>query len=182
MNLYLRLLWTVLRAAWSSRLGPLDSDRVRLRVLPNDIDAFGHMNNGRYLTLMDLGRIGLIARTGLGREMLRRRWYPLVRNVSMSFQRPLMPFASFSLETRVLCWDEKWFVLEQRFVQGERTVAIGVVRALIRAAKSKTNVPTRDVLGAIAQADLEVPPRPAWLDALELAQAAMPGAPTGPAG
>src|SRR3712207_8312043 len=26
------------------------------RVLPNDLDAHFHMNNGRYLTLMDLGR------------------------------------------------------------------------------------------------------------------------------
>ena len=174
MNLYLRLLWTVLRAFLASeRLSPLATDRVRLRVLPNDLDAFGHMNNGRYLTLMDLGRISLIGKTGLGRQMLKHRWYPLVRSVSMSFHRPLLPFAPFAIETRLVTWDDKWFVVEQRFVQAEQTVAIGIVRALIRSAKTKANVPTRDVLASVAHAELPSPSRPPWLDALESAQASI---------
>ena len=31
-----------------------------MRVWPNDLDTNAHMNNGRYLTLMDLGRFDLM--------------------------------------------------------------------------------------------------------------------------
>ena len=54
MNLYLRLLWTLLRS-W--RLPPLTIEHTlkrTMRVLPNDLDINGHMNNGRYLTTIDL--------------------------------------------------------------------------------------------------------------------------------
>mgnify|MGYP003290859366 CR=1 FL=1 len=38
------------------RRGVLDDSRVCFRVLPNDCDVNLHMNNGRYWTIMDLGR------------------------------------------------------------------------------------------------------------------------------
>jgi acyl-CoA thioesterase FadM len=47
------------------RRGPLDllgESVVRFRVWPGDLDFNLHMNNGRYLTLMGLGRLDLMAR------------------------------------------------------------------------------------------------------------------------
>ena len=45
------------------------SARIRLTTLPTDIDILRHMNNGRYLSLFDLGRWDLLIRTGLfGRD------------------------------------------------------------------------------------------------------------------
>ena len=35
-------------------MGILEEDRLRMHVLPNDIDINMHMNNARYLNLMDL--------------------------------------------------------------------------------------------------------------------------------
>jgi len=49
VNLYLRLLLTIFKALWAPRIKPGDSIELRLRVLPNDLDLNGHMNNGRYL-------------------------------------------------------------------------------------------------------------------------------------
>ena len=49
MNLYLRLLLTLLRAWRGPRLEPGATLTRTLRVLPNDLDMYGHMNNGRYL-------------------------------------------------------------------------------------------------------------------------------------
>ena len=45
MNLYLRLLWTLLRAWRSPRLVLGQTLERTLRVLPNDLDVNGHMNN-----------------------------------------------------------------------------------------------------------------------------------------
>ena len=66
MNLWLRVLWVWLRAKFGAKLGmPSGTSCVELIVLPNDLDTNLHMNNGRYLTLMDLGRLDLFVRSGL---------------------------------------------------------------------------------------------------------------------
>ena len=54
MNLYLRLLWTLLRCWRMPRITAGETLVRSLRVLPNDLDINGHMNNGRYLTVVDL--------------------------------------------------------------------------------------------------------------------------------
>ena len=78
MNLYLRLLWTLLRS-WrlpAIRFG--DTVERRLRVLPNDLDVNGHMNNGRYMTITDLALIEYFARAGFLKLALRRGWRPML--------------------------------------------------------------------------------------------------------
>ena len=56
MNLYFRLLMLLIKLIRKPRLGLLDTSVLILRVLPNDLDMNMHMNNGRYLSIMDLGR------------------------------------------------------------------------------------------------------------------------------
>ena len=64
MNLIFRLIRIVIAALMGQRLGLLDTSEVRLRVWPSDLDFNLHMNNGRYFTVMDLGRIDLMIRIG----------------------------------------------------------------------------------------------------------------------
>ncbi len=64
MNLLFRMLLTLFLARRASRLNPLDTASKQMRVLPNDLDVQMHMNNGRYLSIMDLGRLDLIVRLG----------------------------------------------------------------------------------------------------------------------
>src|SRR5215469_7427245 len=56
------------------RLGILDEDRLDMRVWPNNIDFNLHMNNARYLSLMDYGRMHLLARTQVLTHVIRSRW------------------------------------------------------------------------------------------------------------
>jgi acyl-CoA thioesterase FadM len=130
MNLYLRLIRLLLRLAFVSRRGLLEPGRVRFRVWPNDCDLNLHLNNGRYLTFMDLGRVHLIAQIGLLRGLLHRRWAPVLSAAEMSFIRPLRPLQAFDLVTRLLTWDDKYFYIEQRFVAGGRLHAVGMVKGL----------------------------------------------------
>ena len=55
MNLILRMIKVLVAALFGQRLGVLDSSILTFRVWPNDLDINLHMNNGRYLTIMDLG-------------------------------------------------------------------------------------------------------------------------------
>ena len=55
-----------------------DESRLTFRVLPNDLDLNLHMNNGRYLTFMDLGRVHLLAQNGLLAHIRRACWMPVL--------------------------------------------------------------------------------------------------------
>ena len=84
MNLWLRLLVVLARALRRpGSLGPLDEGVLRFHVMPHDLDVNLHVNNGRYFTLMDLGRVDLVARLGLVRPILRNRWMPVVASATL---------------------------------------------------------------------------------------------------
>ncbi|MEJ2059384.1 MAG: thioesterase family protein [Gammaproteobacteria bacterium] len=165
MNLYLRLLWFWLTAGRRGAAGLLDACGLNLRVWPTDLDTNLHMNNGRYLTLMDLGRMDLILRTGLFREMRRRRWYPVVAAIDIRYLRPLAPWQRYTLRTRVLCWDEAWVFLEQRFESRGKPMAQAVVKGQFR--RGRERVETRKLLEAVGWQNPS-PPMPeavaAWVE------------------
>jgi len=117
MNLWFRLLWLLLTARKRGHLDvPRQASVLAFRVWPHDLDLSIHMNNGRYLTLMDLGRMDVLIRSGLWREVLRHKWTPIASAVTIRFQRELRPFQRFRLETRLLCWDANLVVMEQTFI------------------------------------------------------------------
>lgn len=67
MNLLIRFALTLLAAARRGGLGLPDESHLAMRVWPTDLDVQRHMNNGRYLSLMDLGRMDLLVRSGFWR-------------------------------------------------------------------------------------------------------------------
>lgn len=118
MNLLFRLLKTLLFwIVFPARRGILDESVVRFRVWPNDLDTNLHMNNGRYMTLMDLGRLDLLLRNGAIRHVLAQKWYPVLASCHIRFRRPLNLFQRFEIRTRIVTWDEKWIYLEQRILR-----------------------------------------------------------------
>jgi len=164
--LRLSSLW--LAARRRGRLGLFDRSVVRLRVWPSDLDVYGHMNNGRYLTVMDLGRTDLVIRNGMWALLLERGWKPLLGSATIRFRRPLTPLRRYDLHTQLLCWDDKWFFIEQRFRRGGRLHAVAVVKGLGRGAGG--NVPPAELFSLLG-GPAESPPMPpavrAWLDAEE---------------
>ena len=117
MNLWLRLLWLLVTAHVRGRLAlPADASVITFRVWPHDLDPSIHMNNGRYLTLMDLGRTDVMLRSGLWRDVWHNRWTPIASAITVRFRRELRPFQKFRLETRLVCWDATLVVMEQTFL------------------------------------------------------------------
>ena len=92
MNLYLRLLWLLWHMRGMARRGVFDESRLSFRVLPNDLDLNLHMNNGRYLTFMDLGRVHLMVQGGLMAHVRRKRWMPVLAAADITYLRSLNPF------------------------------------------------------------------------------------------
>jgi acyl-CoA thioesterase FadM len=132
MNLIIRLFIVLTTTMFRARLGLRDTSRVRLRVLPNDLDLNLHMNNGRYLTVMDLGRIDFLLRAGSLTLFLRKRWQPLVGGTIIRYRFGLRAFQRFEVATRIVGWDEKWFYFEQRVENPHGVAAIALSKALVR--------------------------------------------------
>lgn len=105
---------------------------LNLRVLPTDLDLNKHVNNGRYATLMDMGRFDVMLRTGLFQLVRKKGWYPVVASVQLSFFRPLNLWQSYQLETELIGWDDRWFIFEQRFMRDDKCCTRGYVKTQIR--------------------------------------------------
>lgn len=174
MNLWLRLIWVLVTGRWRGYLALPDGVSVLdFRVWPHDLDLSVHMNNGRYLTLMDLGRTDVMVRSGLWKEVWRRRWTPIASAVTIRFRRELTPFQAFRLETRLACWDETLVVMEQAFVisGGPRDGQVAA-RALFKGGlydrRTRRFVPIADLMttiGLSAQSPLPSPEVEAFLRA-----------------
>ena len=160
MNLFFRLIKVLLGTLWRTPLKLLDESVVEFRVWPNDLDLNLHMNNGRYLTLMDLGRFDLIFRMGMLRHMFRQRWQPVAASATIRFRHSLKPFRKFQIRTRLVCWDEQWIFFEQRFESEGRLVAQGLIRALLRVGAG--NVSTAKILEVMGQ-KVASPPIPEFV-------------------
>lgn len=117
MNLWLRLVGYLL-TFWTrpSLKPPGDASIMRFRAWPHDLDTSLHMNNGRYLTIMDLGRLDLMARSGLLKAVVKHRWTPVANTVAVRFRREVHLFNRFRLETRILGWDETHVIIEHQVV------------------------------------------------------------------
>ena len=103
-----------------------------MRVWPSGIDFNFHLNNARYLSMMDYGRMHMLARTRVLDAVVRARWTPLVGAVWMTYRRSLPLWARFTLATRLVCWDERWFYMEHTFTGAAGLAAVGWVKAALR--------------------------------------------------
>lgn len=129
MNLLFRLVWTALARRWRPAVPPFGPCLTPFRVLPTDLDVLFHVNNGVYLSMMDVARVDLMHRAGLMGKLAKRGWYPVVVAETIQFRRSLELFDRFDIETRVLGWDEKAMLLEQDFIRRGEIVATAVVRS-----------------------------------------------------
>ncbi|MEV7632369.1 acyl-CoA thioesterase [Microbacterium sp. NPDC089318] len=133
MNVIWRTLLVILQArARTRRTGALDPaavSRIRLTTLPTDLDILRHMNNGRYLSLFDLGRWDLLIRTGLFDAMNSRGWYAVVSSETVTFRKSLQLWQRFDVESRFVGHDDKAVFLEHRAVVDGEVYARVIVRS-----------------------------------------------------
>ncbi|XP_072007090.1 protein THEM6 isoform X1 [Engystomops pustulosus] len=114
---FLRAFLAVLRA----RLQPVVKDLLKEHsfsglVLPHDLDFLLHMNNSRYLREADFARLSYFTRSGLFGAIHAMGAGMVMAACTIRYRRSLRLLEAFEIRTRLLCWDEKAFYVEQRFV------------------------------------------------------------------
>jgi acyl-CoA thioesterase FadM len=128
MNLYLRLLIIVLKALRAPRVKPGESIELSLCVLPTDLDLNGHMNNARYLSMVDLALMTLFIRSGFGKLCLARGWRPMGGGSIVYFRRGLNLFQRYTLRFTLVAWDEFWNYMRFEFIRAGEVCATGFVK------------------------------------------------------
>ncbi len=139
------------------RIEPLATDAVACRVLPWDIDYNLHLNNSRYLSYMDYARIRLLARLGLLRNFFSRQHTGLVGSVDVTYRRSLNFGVRFTIHSRIGCWDDKWFYMEQVFRGPQGLATHAWVKTLFRGPEG--NIAPQAVADSLAPG-LVSPPLP----------------------
>ena len=75
---------------------------------PWDLDQFMEMNNGRVLSIYDLGRFGLAQKGGLIRALLKNRWKLAMAGCSVRYRRRIKMMERFETHSRVAGWDDRF--------------------------------------------------------------------------
>jgi acyl-CoA thioesterase FadM len=164
------------RARKAPQSGPFDVYVSHHVCWPWDIDMWMELNNGRTLTLSDLGRIPLAQVNGLLDVVRRKRWGLTMAGVVVRYRRRIRAFERFEMRSRLLCWDERFFYLEQSMWKRNGDCAN---HAVYRAAVTDRNgiVASDIVAKAMNRPDLVSPEMPEWVALWLQAEAARPWPP-----
>lgn len=146
MNVFLRLFWVVVCARFRAPVLPLGPCLTPFRCLPRDRDLAQQMN-GKSFSILDVARADLLVRSRIASQLFRHGWYPVVAAETIRFRQSLALFKAFVVETTVLGWDDRAFILQQTIWRKDRCIAEAVVRARVLK-KSGDPVPPQEVLSA----------------------------------
>ena len=161
----LRLIRVVVKSQFKEKLS-FDNDytdSINLIVLPQDIDPFMELNNGRYVTLLDLGRFSLGAKVNMVSFLKRNNWSLTIIGTYNEYRYRLRLFQRFILKTKIIGYDEKWFYFFQKVERNEKTHMASIVKFAYTSKKGL--VSTKEVITAM---DIEYDPNslPSWIKEL----------------
>lgn len=130
--------------------------------MPWDLDLWKELNNGRTLTLYDLGRFPLFIRSGMLGAMRRRGWTGAVAGCSVRYRKRVRGFDRITMTSAILGWDARFVYINQTMWKGQDATS----NALYRVAVTDHNgiVATAEIAAEIG-VDPTSPPLPNWVQA-----------------
>ncbi len=163
-------------------LGPLDAHVSHHRIWPMDLDPWRELNNGRTLTLFDLGRIPMARRMGLDRVLAKNGWGLTVAGNSTRYRRRVTLFTRLRQVSRVIGWDDRFIYMEQSFWRDDAKGSECTAQMLLRSAIiSKGGMVAPATMVAALGVDMPSPPLPEWVTAWIAADMLRPWPPFGEA-
>ena len=129
---------------------------------PIDLDLWWELNNGRTLTLYDLGRVQLARRMGLVKVLRANGWRMTMAGVTARYRRRVTMFDRFEMRSKAIGHDGRFLLLQQsRWKDGE---ALSSVIYRVAVVDDNGIVPTAKVAEAMGLAGWN-PVLPDWVAA-----------------
>lgn len=141
---------------------------------PWDIDPWMELNNGRTLTLYDLGRVPLAVRTGLAGAVRAHGWGLAVAGTSIRYRRRVRAFERIEMRSAFVGRDARFLYVAQAMHRGGEAVSSALIRSAVTSAEGI--VATDRVMAAMGLPDWNHP-LPAWVEAWTEAEAKRPWPP-----
>lgn len=155
-------------------LGPVDPHISTHICWPWDLDPWVELNNGRTLTLYDLGRIPLAMRSGLIPILKQKGWGITVAGNSTRYRRRIRVFNRFTMISRMIGWDHRFIYMDQSMWKGGECCNQVLIRSAVTSAKGI--VPPSEVVAALGH-EADSPELPEWIKAWVEADAIRPWPP-----
>lgn len=131
------------------------------RCWPWDLDPWMELNNGRTLTLYDLGRVPMFIRSGATDTLKKNGWGVTVAGVSVRYRRRITAFEKVTITSKLVGWDKRFHYTVQSIWKKDGDCANQV---LLRSALVGSNgiVDPADLTEAMGL-DRQSPEMPAWI-------------------
>lgn len=162
---FARLIWGQFRARSLAPLGPFDPHVSQHICWPWDIDPWMELNNGRTLTLYDLGRLPWGARVGANRALLANGWGMAVAGASVRYRKRVKAFDRITMVTRLAGWDARFFYMDQSMWTGDDCTSQALIRSAVTSGAGKGGIIAPARMAAAMGHDGPSPTLPDWIQA-----------------
>lgn len=172
---FFRLFKDTYRARHMPKIGLFATHVSQHVCLPWDLDMWREMNNGRTLTIYDLGRIPFAVRTGLIETLKAQGWGLTIAGSVVRYRRRVRMWDRVSVRSRFVGWDGRFSYIEQSMWRSDGECSS---HAVFRAAVTDDNgiVAPERVMAAMGHHEAS-PPLPDWVQAWSDAEALRPWPP-----
>ncbi len=143
---------------------PLAMDEVHVShhiCWPWDIDMFGELNNGRTLSIYDLGRLPLALRSGFWKRIRAQGWGMSMAGATIRYRHRVTMFQRFEMRSGTLGRDARFLYLHQTMWRKGRALSSVVYRVAVT--DNSGIIHTDRVAEAIGLPDWN-PKMPDWVD------------------
>ncbi|MCX7302316.1 MAG: acyl-CoA thioesterase [Rhodobacterales bacterium] len=172
---FVRMTFQLLRHRNDPPLPLLGTHISRHICWPWDLDFWAELNNGRTLTLYDMGRLPLASRNGLSKTVQANGWGMAVAGASIRFRRRVRAFDRITMKSRGVGWDSRFLYIEQSMWKSDGECAShALIRMAITGPKGIVN--PADAARHMDE-DPVSPPLPDWVAAWSDADAKRPWPP-----
>lgn len=172
---FLRMFKAMALARRQPPLGLFDSHVSHHLCWPWDLDPWVELNNGRTLTLYDLGRLPLSRRTGFERLLREKQWGLTVAGSSIRYRKRVTMFTRLTMHTRCIGWDARFVYMEQSMWKGDDCTSHVLIRSAI---VSKGGMVKPSDMAVAMGVAAESPALPEWVIAWTEAETKRPWPPT----
>jgi acyl-CoA thioesterase FadM len=175
---FVRMFWQLWRHRKDGPRGLMDEHVSHHICWPWDLDFWRELNNGRTLTLYDLGRVPAGRGNGLFDALRAQKWGLAVAGASVRYRKRVLAFDRIRMRSRTVGWDDRFIYVEQSMWKTDGECASHI---LIRSAiTSRKGIIAPDRLAAAMGWQGPRPPLPDWVTAWIAAEGQRPWPPMSP--
>ena len=128
---YIRLTKELIRQKFLKKISLSEVHTYYTICWPIDLDPWWELNNGRTLTLYDLGRISFLLRTGLKNKIMKQGCRFTVAGSSIRYRKRITMFSLMKVNTRFLGWDERFIYFQQTMWRKNQPISSILIRSAI---------------------------------------------------